>query len=156
MSMSTGLLPSRPADTGLRRRDPFREIEDLYSHMNQLVQGFAGDRGLPVLADIEETEDSYIVDLDLPGVQPGDVDIELEGTALLVTGEYKERERAGVLRRRERRVGRFEHVITLPDGIDPDKVEARLADGVLTIKVLKAPTNRPRRIEIKPQDDWNG
>jgi len=124
--------------------------------MNQLVQGFAGDRGLPVLADIEETEDSYIVDLDLPGVQPGDVDIELEGTALLVTGEYKERERAGVLRRRERRVGRFEHVITLPDGIDPDKVVARLADGVLTIKVLKAPTNRPRRIEIKPQDDWNG
>jgi HSP20 family protein len=121
--------------------------------MNQLVQGFAGDRGLPVLADIEETEDAYIVDLDLPGVQPGDVDIELEGTALRVTGEYKERERTGVLRRTERPIGRFEHLITLPDGIDPDKVEARLADGVLSIKVLKAPTNRPRRIEVKPQDD---
>jgi len=153
MTMSTGLLPSRPADTGVRRWDPFREIEDLYSHMDQLVQRFAGDRGLPVLADIEETEDAYIVDLDLPGVQPGDVDIELEGTALLVTGEYKERERAGVLRRRERRIGRFEHLITLPDGIDPDKIEARLADGVLSIKVLKAPTNRPRRIEVNPQDD---
>src|SRR6187402_1072658 len=101
MTMSTGLLPSRPADTGVRRWDPFREIEDLYSHMDQLVQRFAGDRGLPVLAD---TEDAYIVDLDLPGVQPGDVDIELGGTALRVTGEYKERERTGVLRRRERRI----------------------------------------------------
>lgn len=152
MTMSTGLSQSRPADIGVPRWDPFREIEDLCSHMNQVVQGFAGDRGPPVLADIEETEDAYIVDLDLPGVQPGDVDIDVEGTALRITGEYGERERTGVLRRKERPTGRFEHLITLPDGIDPYKIEARLADGVLSIKVLKTPANRPRRIEVKPQD----
>ena len=129
------------------------EIEGLYDQLGQLMQTTFGDSAMPAVVDVEETEDAYIVDLDLPGVQPGDVDIELEGTALRVTGEYKERERTGVLRRRERRIGRFEHLITLPDGIDPDKIEARLADGVLSIKVLKAPTNRPRRIEVNPQDD---
>jgi hypothetical protein len=53
-------------------------------------------------------------------------------------GEIRERERTGTLRRRERRVGRFEHVVTLPSDVDPNKVDANLSGGVLTVRAGKA------------------
>jgi len=54
-----------------------------------------------------------------------------------------------VLRRRERAVGRFSYELTLPSGIEEDEVEARLDDGVLSIRLPKPERERPRRIEIR-------
>jgi HSP20 family protein len=82
-------------------------------------------------------------------VKAEDVDIELRANELRVTGEIKERERAGIVRRRERRVGRFEHVVVLPGDVDPDSVDATLHDGVLTVRLTKARANRPRHIDVK-------
>lgn len=154
-SNATLARPRRPAAATMRRWDPFREIEDVYDRMGQLIEGYFGDAathampGMGVLTDIEETDDSYVVDIDLPGVRPDDVNVELRDSELRITGEYQERERKGVLRRRSRRIGQFEHVIALPGDVDADKVDATLQDGVLTVKVGKASASRPRRIEIK-------
>jgi HSP20 family protein len=139
-----------------RRSDPFREMEDLQDRMGQLMDGLFGlvpatiAARLPLApADIEETDDAYVVELDLPGVQPGDIDIEVRENELRVSGEIKERERKGILRRQMRRVGQFEHVVALPGEVDPDKVEARLSDGVLTVRLNKNQVRKSRHVEVQ-------
>ena len=138
-----------------RRSDPVREIEDLQDRMGQLMDGLFGLTPavavrLPMApADIEETDDAYVVELDLPGVKPGDVNVEVRENELRVSGEIKEKERKGILRRQTRRVGEFEHVIALPGEVDPDNVEATLSDGVLTVRLGKSQVRQPRRVEIK-------
>ena len=138
-----------------RRSDPVREIEDLQDRMGQLMDGLFGLTPavavrLPMApADIEETDDAYVVEVDLPGVKPGDVNVEVRENELRVSGEVKEKERKGILRRQTRRVGEFEHVIALPGEVDPDNVEATLSDGVLTMRLGKSQVRQPRRVEIK-------
>jgi HSP20 family protein len=151
MTMSDqGSKPGR--FTLFRRGDPVREIADVYDRMGRLMQDFLGD-GTPMnlaaaAADIEETDDAYIVDIELPGVRREDVNIELRDNELRISGEIKEKERVGVLRRRERRVGQFEHVVALPGDVDPEKVDANLSGGVLSVRVGKARSSQPRRIEV--------
>ena len=114
--------------------------------------GVLGSQPPPVRvpsADIEETDDSYVLELDLPGVNRDDVNIELRDNEVRITGELKEKERTGVLRRQTRRVGQFEFTVALPGDIDPDKVEASLHDGVLTVRLGKAAASQPRQIEVK-------
>jgi HSP20 family protein len=61
----------------------------------------------------------------------------------------KQQERKGILRRQTRRIGQFEYVVTLPGDIDPNKVDATLHEGVLTVRLGKEAASQPRRIEIK-------
>jgi HSP20 family protein len=98
--------------------------------------------------DIEETDDAYVVEAELPGVKREDVSIELAGNELAITGEIKEKERKGIVRRRTRRVGRYELRVVLPDNIDGDKVDAKLKDGVLRVSVPKSERAERRRIEV--------
>ena len=145
--------------TQVRRADPFREIEDLSDRMDQLVDGLFGMApagmavrmpAMPTAADIEETDDAFMVDIDLPGVKPGDVNVEVRENELRLSGEIKEKERKGILRRQTRRVGQFEHVVRLPNEVDPDKVEATLHDGVLSIRLGKSRSRQPKRVQVKP------
>jgi HSP20 family protein len=147
-------LPQRdPTAIQVRRWDPFQQMENMYQTMGALLQDFFGDGGIrggwSAPADIEETDDAYLIELDLPGVKPEDVNVELRDNLLRVIGEIKERERSGILRRRSRRVGSFEHVVSLPGDVDANRVEAKLVNGVLTVRVAKPATSQPRRIEVK-------
>src|SRR5207302_973265 len=101
------------------------------------------------LVDIEEQDDAYAIEAELPGVKRQDVNIELVGNELAISGELKEREHKGVIRRRTRRVGRFDYRVGLPEQVDADKVEAKLSDGVLTVRVPKSQQAQRRRVEIK-------
>ncbi|MGY1680276.1 Hsp20/alpha crystallin family protein [Geodermatophilus sp. SYSU D01176] len=143
-------LPVRSRSRAVAGWDPFRELDELAERVNSLWEaGFTGGlRSWAPLADVEETEDAYSVEIELPGVQREDIDIQLDDRRLVVSGEVKEKERTGVLRRRTRRVGHFEYSVTLPADVDPDDVSARLDDGVLTVRVPKAAQAKPRRIEI--------
>src|ERR671931_449248 len=100
------------------------------------------------LVDIEETDDAYVIEAELPSVKREDVNIELVGNDLQITGEIKERERTGTVQRRTRRSGRFAYRVTLPTRVDADKIDANLADGVLTVRVPKSERDQRRRIEI--------
>jgi HSP20 family protein len=155
--MTLPVSRSRQPSTTARRADPVQQIEDVYNQMDQLLQGFFGQPVPESLAgtrwaapaDIEETDDAFIVQLDVPGVKPDDVDVELRENQVRITGEIKEKERTGVLRRQTRPVGRFEHLIALPGEVDPDKVEATLADGVLTLRLTKTEGPQTRHIQVK-------
>lgn len=137
-------------------RDPFREFDDLYRQlgrwMDSLARG-AGDgspwaRTWAPPADVSETEDAYLVEVDLPGVKRGDIEIDLVGSELSISGELKERERQGWFRHRTRRVGQFAYRVTLPQDVDADRIEANLADGVLTVRAPKTEAAKRRRITI--------
>ena len=143
-------LPVRSPSRSAARWDPLRELDELYERMNTLWQSGLGgglDHWSP-LADVEETDDAYTVELDLPGVAREDVDIQLDDRRLTVSGDIQEKERTGILHRRTRRVGRFHYSVTLPGDVDADGVTAQLHEGVLTVRVPKSAQAKPRRIAI--------
>ncbi len=135
--------------------DPLAEFDDLFQRMGRLMESTVGpgaaagvSRWTP-LADIYETDDAYEVEVDVPGAKPEDVDVEVADRELIVTGEIKEREREGLLRRSTRQVGRFEYRAMLPSEVNADGVSATLDNGVLKLTVAKAQAAKPRHIEIK-------
>jgi HSP20 family protein len=146
-----------PERVGRRRRsDPFSELEEMHDRMGRLLERTMGEeRGLSVsegwtpLVDIEETDDAWLFEADLPGVKRDDVDIEVHGRELSISGEMKEREHTGILRRQTRRTGRFEYRVTLPAEANSDEIDAQLEHGVLTIKVPKPERPAGRRVEIR-------
>jgi HSP20 family protein len=144
-------VPSASRTPATGRWDPFRELDELYERMNHLWETGVGtehaDRWVP-LADIEETDDAYLIEMELPGVKQDDVDIQINGRELTVSGEIKEKERTGILRRRTRKVGEFHYAVTLPGEIDDESISADLHSGVLTIRVPKTQRGRSRRIVI--------
>jgi len=152
--MSQALQERRTRDTS-ERAQPLSDVERLRKMLDQTFGSF----GLPALAtesvgwvppvDIEEQDDAYVIEAELPGVAKDDVNIELISNELMITGEIKEREREGILRKRTRRIGRFEYRVRLPEQVDPDNVEAKLTNGVLSVRVPKREQAERRRIQVK-------
>lgn len=135
-------------------RNPLSELDRLHRQLADYLGSWRqlpdllGDAFTP-LADVEESDEGYTVEIELPGVKKDDLDIEISGRRLSVTGERKERQRVGILRRRERVVGRFHYEVTLPTDVEEGAVEAQLDEGVLTVRVPKPASERPRRIEVR-------
>ncbi len=100
--------------------------------------------------DAEESEDSFTLHVELPGVKPDEVNVSVEANVLTITGQrgfYGEKD-AVDFRRIERRFGRFQRTVRLPEHVESDKVEAAYADGLLTITVPKSESAKPRRIQV--------
>ncbi|MFJ3921576.1 Hsp20/alpha crystallin family protein [Streptomyces sp. NPDC090022] len=124
------------------------EFDELFERMNRLLESAAPAGAWVPLADMHEKDDAYVVEAELPGIKREDIDVEISERELHITGEYKEREREGVLRRGTRRSGHFEYRALLPADVKAEEVTATLADGVLTVAVPKAEAAKPRHIEI--------
>jgi HSP20 family protein len=140
----------------MQRWDPFRELQEVQERLGQLVEsGWSGGAVSDVarlwtpLVDIEETEDAWIIEAEVPGVRREDVHVDVQDNELAITGEIKERERTGILRRRTRKTGEFEFRVTLPGQVDAERIDANLRDGVLTVRIPKPEQARPRRIDVK-------
>ena len=135
--------------------NPTREFEDIYDRMGQLMNLAFGLAPVDVaegpwipLADVSETDDAYVVEVDLPAVNRDQMDIQLQDRELVITGEIPESEQKDRRHRRSRRTGRFEFRTYLPGDVKADAVTARLSDGVLTVTVPKSEAAKPRKIEI--------
>ena len=136
---------------------PWAEFSELHERMGRLLaEAFgddvatdAGGGGWRPAADVEETDEAYVVELELPGVRRDDISVEFGDGELVVTGELTRRERVGFLRTRTRPVGRFDYRVHLPTDVEQDHVAASLADGVLTVRVPKTEQARRRRIPIR-------
>jgi HSP20 family protein len=153
--MALPVRTDRSSTQTMQRWDPFRQFEQLQQEMGRLMEGAwsqtgagNGDLWVP-LADIEETDDAWIIEAEAPGADRDDINVEFHDSELVITGEIKEKERKGILRRRTRRTGRFEYRVRLPGPADEEHVDASLHDGVLTVRVPKSERVRPRRIEVK-------
>jgi HSP20 family protein len=157
MGMSQS-LPERRSRLASERWEPLSEFEQMAERMRRLLdQTFTGaaweapDKagGWSPLVDIEEADDAYLVEAELPGMKREDVNIELVGDELSITGEVKEQKRTGAMRRQTRRTGRFAYRVTLPAPVDGENVEAKLNDGVLTVRIPKSEREQRRKIEVK-------
>jgi HSP20 family protein len=143
----------RRQDDQTTRWEPFEEVERMRTEFARLLEGsgaFASVPGIAFIppADVEETDDAYIIELEVPGIPREDIEVQISGGRLIVSGERKEKERVGLLRKRTRRVGRFQYEIQLPSDVDGQNVSAHLEHGELTIRVPKSSGDRPRRISV--------
>ncbi len=140
----------------VRISNPWSDFNHLQAHMERLfdAQPRTSAREQRVTftpaVDVHELEESYRIDLDLPGVQRDAVSIEVVDGVLMVRGERPRPEHGeGSSHRVERRFGSFERAFRLPKDVDADGIVARAADGVLTLTLAKKPEAQPRRIEIQ-------
>lgn len=160
MTLPVRRRAGRPAELEFPRwaGAPLREFEDLFNRMERLLETTFGPASLTEMgawapmADLSETDEAYLVEVDLPGIKSDDLDVEISERELHITGELKEREREGVLRHGTRRTGRFEYRALLPGEVKAENVSATLADGVLSVTVPKAEPAKPRHIEITTGD----
>lgn len=140
------------------RRDPLQELLDLQERMNRLFDetlarervdepGFLHGTWLPI-ADVIETPEAYVVEVELPGLGRDDVVIQAEGDELVVRGERRPAiaGRPDAFHRLERRYGPFSRAFRFAEEVDPDLISAEFSDGLLRLQVPKVP---PRSARVK-------
>ena len=138
----------------LVRWDSGREVDSLQSEVNRVFDAFFGNgaprrRWVPAM-DLVETDDNLVLRADLPGLSRDDVEIEIKDGVLTVSGERKaeHEEKSEGFYRVERTFGRFSRSLSLPEGIDADRVAADVEDGVLEVRIPKPEARKPHRVEI--------
>jgi HSP20 family protein len=159
-NVMTTSLPSR-LSRGLSSwfgRDPF---VDLRNEMDELMSRYAQDWNGGALAemtlpstDISETDEAIEVKMDIPGLTAKEIDIEVRGNTLQVSGGHKEEkeekeEKGKTFHRIERRHGRLYRSMTLPAEVNENRVQAECHDGVLTITLPKTEQAKARKIAVK-------
>src|SRR5919198_6771943 len=145
----------------LVRWEPMRELNTLQTEMNRLFNSFFDEGGrngerrrwAPAV-DLVEREDSLVLRADLPGLKEEDVQIEVRDNVLTISGERRaefEDSEQGYYRI-ERAFGSFSRSLTLPEGVDSDKIDASFENGVLEVKIPKPEARKPKRISIGGKD----
>ncbi len=144
----------------LVRHDPWALVNRLHGDLDRLFQARAlpaegGDHGtvtdwVPAV-DIKEESERFVIQADVPGVEPGDIEITMEDGVLTLRGqrETEAREEDQGFRRVERVRGQFFRRFTLPDTADAEAIEAHFTHGVLEVVIPKLPQVQPRRITVK-------
>jgi HSP20 family protein len=135
---------------------PLREMMSLREAMDKFFEepSTAGSKGVGFFhptVGIRETDEEMIIEVDLPGVKEEELSIEVEDEKLIVKGERKHQDE--VKRENyyhlESSYGSFSRVIGLPAYVESDKADAQMKDGILTITIPKLPQRKPRKIQIK-------
>jgi len=145
----------------LERWDPFRDLASIQNELNGLfgrtfvggeqLGSSAGATWVPPL-DMFERNDKFVVAVELPGVEPGDVEVSVEDSTLTIKGHREfvyEDTTDESFQRIERRYGAFSRTLTLPSTADVENVEASFDKGVLTVEVPKREEAKPRKITVK-------
>ena len=144
----------------LVRWDPFRDLVSIQDELSRLfgrtfggsevLRPGAGSGWMPSM-DVYETEDKIVATLELPGIEPDNVDVSVEDSTLTISGrrEFSNEVKEESFHRVERRYGSFTRAITLPQTADTQKVNANFDNGVLTIEVAKAERAKPKKIKVK-------
>lgn len=146
----------------ISRWDPFQELNLITNRMNRLFQDTWGQGGqeqqqdnlmtsafVPPV-DVYEDEHNINLKVEVPGVDPKDVDIRLENNTLTVRGErkFEKEEKEENFHRVERRYGTFFRAFTLPNTVDPESVTADYENGVLKLKLAKKAEAKPKQIKV--------
>jgi HSP20 family protein len=145
----------------ITRWEPFRDLISTQERFNQLFNEAFGrafgdlqevtPRSWAPAVDIYETDENLVLQAELPGISPDDVDIRIEDNTLYLKGERKfEKEvKEGNLHRVERSYGTFTRSFTLPGSINVDKVKAEYKNGILTLTMPKREEAKPKTIKIQ-------
>ncbi len=143
------------------RWDPFRDLMSIQNELNRLfgrtyggttetATGTTSGTWMPPL-DIYETQERFVIALEIPGVDPDSVDVSVEENVLTVSGErpfYRDVPEES-FHRVERRYGPFSRSLTLPPTANAEAIQASFDRGVLSIEVPKSEQAKPRKIQVK-------
>ena len=160
-----GLIPwrSKLRERGSEETSPLAalrtEVDRLFDSfirepLGGLDWSFGGGRPWSPAIDVAENDAEVMIRAELPGIEPEDLEVSVSANQLVLSGEKKEsREEQGKdFYHSERRFGAFRRSVPLPQGVDPEKVEAEYTNGVLTIHLKKSPAVPAKRIEVKVKD----
>jgi HSP20 family protein len=140
----------------LVRHNPWSLFDQLQRELNRYPQKPEEDSGDVVTSDwapavdIKEEDDRFLLVADIPGVDPKDIEVHMENGILSIKGEReseKKTEREGY-KRIEREHGVFYRRFTMPEGVNPEGIEANSKNGVLTVTIPKQEAAQPRRITV--------
>lgn len=132
-------------------------LDQLRREMERLIGRFSPGSYRPhqtsvfPLVNLSEDKDNYYVNAELPGLDAEDLDITVNGSNISISGQRKITSAGNDVKyhRREREAGKFSRIIGFPGEIDANKVDASLADGVLTVRVAKAEIAKPKKVSVK-------
>lgn len=121
-------------------REPFGSLD----------RRFGSQRGWSPPVDVAENDEQVTVRAEVPGVGPEDLEVTVSGGQLVLAGEKKAATEEGQADyfHTETRYGAFRRSVPLPEAVDPQRVEAEYAHGVLTVRLKKSPSSPPKRIEV--------
>src|SRR5215210_2276579 len=146
--------------TIVRRPSPFGELMSLRSAMDRLFEdsfvgrpsGLGFDNLMTLPLDVTRTADELVVEAALPGIKPEDVDITVEDGTLSIRGEFHDQRKQGEGESlvQEIRRGTVARSVTRPTGLEADKAQATFENGVLTLRIPKAESVKPKQIRISP------
>lgn len=146
----------------ITKHDPFRELRGLQDEMNRLfVSNLSRGDDREIMrgawtpsVDIFENKDNLVIEAELPGMKPEDVNVSIENNVLSLHGErrFEKKDEGGNVHRVERAYGSFTRSFTLPPTVSSENVNAVFDNGVLKLTLAKREEAKPRRIEIKIGD----
>jgi HSP20 family protein len=152
---SRGLTPFERDPFTSFRRQVDRLFDDFFAPPETRSFGAGNGNEVWPSVDVHETNQTYKVVAELPGLEQKDVEVSLSDNALTISGEKRQEhaEANGDRTYTERTFGRFQRTIPLAAEVDADKVQASFKNGILTVEAPKNPAARDktRRIEVKPQ-----
>jgi HSP20 family protein len=135
------------------RFDPFRDLDRM---TEQLLGATSGGTRVPrfMPMDLYRSGDHYVLHADLPGIDPGSVDVHVDNGTLTIQAERSGRTEQDVQwLTNERFVGTFQRQLSLGEGIDTDAISATYDNGVLSVTIPVAERAKPRRIEVSGQSN---
>jgi HSP20 family protein len=130
----------------ITRSSFFRDLSDLHRGLEAFAPTRGGTAWSPALEG-HVKDNTLFVRCDLPGVDPSQVEVSLEGGLLKISGERTAKHEGTDYS--EVRYGRFERTLSIPEGVDPEKIQARYTNGVLEVTVPLAAVQVARRVPIQ-------
>lgn len=144
----------------MTRYEPWGLFDEMRREMERAMERRAGEESSVATSDwvpavdIKEEPDAYVVVADIPGVDPGDIEVHMDNGLLTIKGEKeseKKQEEEGY-KRVERSYGSFYRRFSLPDNADPESVAANSNHGVLEVRIAKQQQTQPRKIAVSSQE----
>lgn len=132
----------------LEKYQPLRDLDPMDRWMRRMLFHFPFMPALAPAADIYETEGEFVVELEVPGYDEKELNVEVVDHTLIIKGAREEEKEEKELRLHERLESTFERRFALPDEVDSDHLKATYSKGVLTLHVPKIVPVKPRKIEI--------
>lgn len=128
-----------------------QEFDDLFGRLATDWDGKWLTSDFKTACDLSETADAYQIRMDVPGIKPDDITVQVTGDTVRVSGERKDEkeEKGKTFHRIERRSGKFSESVTLPGAVKDENVQAEFHDGVLTVTLPKTEASKTRTVKVK-------
>ena len=142
----------------IRHYEPWGLLNELSRELGRLSEGTGTNDSSSLVSsdwtpavDVREETERYVIEADVPGVRPEDIEVNMENGVLHISGtrHAEARQSGDGYKRVERAVGAFSRRFSLPDTADPERISARCHNGVLEVSIPKQERTQPRRIQVE-------